>query len=203
MISVVTDEMVSQWKELYAFFSDLSIRYVDFLPCYNPDSSIFLSPAGFEAFYLPLLNAWLTDDPKTRPDIRLFSDFVKRIRSEPGGALGCEVMGQCGEIQYITEIGDLYPCTVLPIIDDLKMGNIVTDSFDTVLSSDNYMSFQRKHNGSSLCNTCSYLDICRGGCAARRIYPPEPQTGRETDTYCRGRKMIIDSIKSHLKGDCK
>lgn len=198
--SVVTNEMAPLWRDIYDYFSGLNVRYIDFLPCYNKNSDKFLSPENFEAFYLPLLRTWLADDPKRKPEIRLFSDFMKRIDVQPKGdiTIGCEVIGQCGEIQYITENGDLYPCTVLPINNALRMGNIVRDDFKICLDSKNYIYFQKSYNKDCCCGKCDYFDICRGGCAARRLYPPNGQIARGKDMYCSGRQMIINSIKSHL-----
>lgn len=195
--AVVTDEIASKWENIYRFFSAMDIRYVDFLPCYNPDLNLYLSQAGFDDFYLPLLDKWLTDNNPKKPSIRLFSDFLSKIEnSDNSDYLGCEVMGQCGEVQYITELGDLYPCTVLPINDKMKMGNILTEELNSCFNSRNSLDFQSAYNKNSICNLCDLFKICRGGCAARRlISPPKSNnTHANVDYYCKSRRIIIEKL---------
>lgn len=197
IISVVTNEMVPYWKEVYNFFMSLEVRYIDFLPCYNVNNSNTLSVENYEKFYLAILDKWLSDE--VRNEIRFFSDLLKRItKTGHGEGLGCEVMGQCGEIQYITENGDLYPCTVLPVTDDLRIGNIVQDDLSKCVTSSNYIHFQGQYNSPNDCEKCGYIDVCRGGCAARRLYPATPNnTGK--DIYCQPRQKIIKTLQNYVK----
>jgi uncharacterized protein len=195
VISVVTNEMVPYWKDVYDFFMNVDARYIDFLPCYNANDSRSLTVDNYEEFYLSILEEWLSADVKK--EIRFFSDLLKRVTQTGfGEGLGCEVMGQCGEIQYIKENGDLYPCTVLPVMDSLKMGNIVEDDFNDCISSCNYKEFKEKYNSQNGCEKCSFFDICRGGCAARRLYPSsQNKTGK--DIFCQPRQKIIKRLQTY------
>lgn len=197
VIAVISNESAPYWKDIYDYLSSLDVRYVDFLPCYNGHDGMFLTPENYETFYLSMVKHWLDNDKNV--DIRFFSDISNKIRNDCHGAsLGCEVMGQCGEVQYITENGDLFPCTVLPVDDRMKMGNIVKDDLEACLSSENYQAFQRTFNVDSECETCEYFKVCKGGCAARRLYPPTTLNNTASrDIYCKGRQKIIDQLKYH------
>jgi uncharacterized protein len=207
--AVVTDEVASKWSDIYSFFRELDVRYVDFLPCYSPHADTFLTPESFEAFYVPLLRRWLADDPEARPEIRFFSDLLRRLRAtdvsrafEPSDScnhLGCEVMGRCGDVQYITEKGDLYPCTVLPVNSHTRMGNLVRDKLSECFTSDSFRRFQRAYNRPSRCDGCLYFNICRGGCAARRLHPPPSRRAVGVDYYCGQRQKLIDILVDYLE----
>ncbi len=200
--AVVSDDIVPYAREIYEYLQNVGARYVEFIPCFdliNPRKT--LSQQGFENFYLSILEIWLEAEPEERAEIRLFSDFIKRLTNRGiDNILGCETMGQCGEIQYIIENGDLYPCTVLPIIDKLRMGNIVRDGLKACLSSDNYNRFQAMYNENCGCEVCDLLDICRGGCASRRLYGRGKSGAQSRDLYCVGRRKIIARIIEHLRG---
>lgn len=197
VISVITNETAPYWKEIYDYFSLLDVRYVDFIPCYNGNDGMFLSPENYETFYLSMLKIWL--DNNKNFDIRFFSDISKKIRNDfDGESLCCEVMGQCGEVQYITENGDLFPCTVLPVDTSMKMGNLIKDGIEACLSSANYQAFQRAFNTDSSCEMCEYFEICKGGCAARRLFPPATMNNAaKRDLYCKGRQKIIDQLRCY------
>jgi uncharacterized protein len=204
ILSVVTNKNYKFYKETLDFFlSFKNLRYADFLPGYDPEGNTeHLSPKNYGKFLESLFDYWLVKGGSTRLKIRYFEDLILKISSKitKNTPIGCEIMGRCGEIQYITEEGDLYPCVALPQKEDLRLGNFHEQSFDKMMHSRNYLNFQEKFNDiHEDCRVCALFPICKGGCAARRFYQPNKKLDGK-DYYCSARKKIISKITKYYKG---
>jgi len=203
VISVITDKNFQYSKEMLDFFLQFkNLRYVDFLPAYDPNGKIeLLSPENYGNFLASLFDEWIRLGGPSKLYIRYFEDLILKMTGKitKNTPMGCEIMGRCGEIQYVDENGDLYPCVTLPIKEELSMGNLCNDDFKTCLNSKNYKYFQRKFNElHEDCKACDILSICKGGCATRRFYQPNKESYGK-DYYCSARKKIISKIKKYCK----
>jgi radical SAM protein with 4Fe4S-binding SPASM domain len=113
---------------------------------------------------------------------RLFSEFELVTCSEPilCVALGHEygIKGSpCGQHSMrIQPDGTVLPCVYWPI----GAGNIRDKLFDPANIDDSAV-FKDVAHIPSFCSNCDYVDLCRGGCAARRILSGDINT---PDEYC-------------------
>lgn len=203
VISVITDKNYFYHKELLDFFLSLkSLRYFDILPGYDPNGHVeYLTPENYGNFLVSLFDYWISKGGSDRISIRYFDDLILKVSGQirKNTPIGCEIMGRCGEIQYVDEEGKLYPCVALPQTDDLLMGNFKEDGIDGMLVSENYSDFQKKFNDLHIdCKSCNLFPICKGGCAARRFYHPN-KAANGKDYFCIARKMIISKVKQYCK----
>lgn len=203
VISVITDKNYTYYKEMLDFFLKFNyLRYADFLPGYDPDGKIgYLSPENYGNFLISLFDYWISKGGSEKLQIRYFDDIILKVSNQitKNTPIGCEIMGRCGEIQYVTEEGELYPCVTLPQNEDFAMGNFHNENFSDMIKSNNYQNFQSKFNNlSDDCKSCSVFSICKGGCATRRFYHPNKESDGK-DYFCVARKMIINKIKKYCK----
>ncbi|MFC1696812.1 radical SAM protein [Nanoarchaeota archaeon] len=202
VLSVISNKNFQHYKEILKFFIKFkNLRYVDFLPCYDPNGKIeYLSPENYGAFLVSTFEEWIKLGGSNILKIRFFEDLMLKIskKVKKNTLIGCEIMGRCGEIQYITEEGDLYPCVTLPQKQELKLGNLCNSDFDQVINSKSYKNFQDKFNLiHDECKSCNIFSICKAGCATRRFYHPNKESNGK-DYYCLARKMIINKVKQYL-----
>lgn len=203
VISVITNKNYVHYKEMLDFFMKFDhLRYADFLPGYDPNGKIeYLSPENYGNFLVSLFDYWISMGGSEKLQIRYFDDIILKITNQitKNTPIGCEIMGRCGEIQYVTEDGELYPCVTLPQNEDLAMGNFQEEKIPDMLNSRNYQNFKSRFNKlSDDCKACNVFSICKGGCATRRFYHPNKKSDGK-DYFCIARKMIINRIKKYCK----
>ena len=154
VISVITNKNYKYYEEMLDFFLSFEhLRYADFLPGYDPNGKIdYLSPENYRDFLVSLFDYWIAKGGSNRLQIRYFDDLILKISNQikKNTPIGCEIMGRCGEIQYVTEEGELYPCVTLPQNENLTMGNFHNKKFTEMLKSKNYRDFQDKCSRKSL-----------------------------------------------------
>ena len=92
----------------------------------------------------------------------------------------CDMTGHCN-IQYIIEAnGDIYPCDFY-VLDEYKLSNIITDSFENILNSPVSNRFLTQGNNSHPdCSDCEYHFLCKGGCRRYR----QMAINNELNFYC-------------------
>lgn len=207
VISVITNKNHQYYKEMLDYFISFKyLRYADFLPGYDPNGQIeYLNPENYGNFLASLFDYWISLGGSKKIQIRYFDDLILKISNQvkKNTPIGCEIMGKCGEIQYVNEDGQLYPCVTLPQSPELFMGNFHKNSFNEMLKSKNYLDFQNKFNDlHSDCQSCNIYSICKGGCATRRFYHPNKKSDSK-DYFCLARKRIINKIKKYLRRQTK
>lgn len=203
VISVITNKNHQYYKDMLNFFLSLKyLRYADFLPGYDPSGRIeYLSPENYGNFLVSLFDYWIRKGGNKKIQIRYFEDIILKISNQikKNTPVGCEIMGRCGEIQYVNEDGELYPCVTLPQSPELFIGDFHKNNFNDMLKSENYLNFQNRFNDLHIdCQSCNLYSICEGGCATRRFYQPN-QKANGKDYFCLARKMIMNRIKQYCK----
>jgi radical SAM protein with 4Fe4S-binding SPASM domain len=83
-----------------------------------------------------------------------------------------EFIGGCGAGRFYVAIepnGDIYPCVFFPHIEAMRVGNIVTDDFETVWTHSPLLNrLRNKDLLKDECGSCEKRYVC-GGCRARAI----------------------------------
>ena len=76
--------------------------------------------------------------------------------------------GVCG-IQYVVEAdGSVYPCDFY-MLDQWRLGNLVTDSFEMLDEKRRELRFvELSAEALEHCRNCRWLGLCRGGCRRNR-----------------------------------
>lgn len=178
ILIVLTDLVAQNIREIYQFFKDEQLSYLQFIPCLNPFNhnaeKQFLTPNGMNKFLEEAFTLYAKDFLNdSYVSIRQFDNWIRMYLSEPPEQ--CGLMGYCYR-QAVSEYnGDIYPCDFY-CIDQFKLGNINSTSLKDLLSSSVATNFiETSFKVDPNCKICSYYNICRqGGC--KRL--------RESDDFC-------------------
>jgi uncharacterized protein len=172
VLTVLTNEMAKYPEKICRFMEGEKIRYIQFIPCLEAlepasISKTALRPMLFANFYTVLLRWWIRNLEKgIYVSVKFFDDvanlFFKGIPS------ACGIDGQC-HVQYIVEAdGGVYPCDFY-VLDDYLAGNLTRQTIREIFETDTMRSFVSSSRiVPTVCRTCTYRNICRGGCKRMR-----------------------------------
>jgi len=105
---------------------------------------------------------------------------VKPTRCTPASR-GREVCGLGWSLLDIDWNGDVYPCHLLEI-EELRLGNVVTDTFDTVFETVEHLGIRTSSLEISKCRSCHFATSCAGGCRADAYF--HYGTFKREDSLC-------------------
>jgi radical SAM protein with 4Fe4S-binding SPASM domain len=142
--------------------------------------SVQLSPAQFYAGFQRLLAGTRQVD---------LGDPVLAAVTGFAGA-GCPCGRSSFRIHSVTPNGRM-PVSPCIYVHDYKAGDLLTEDLKTILASPQFRAFRRRHANPDRiegCGACRWLEVCRGGCAARAYFSRLFETGERTlcarDPYC-------------------
>ena len=187
ILSVVTDYLADNFTLAWDFFQKHQLRYLQFIPCLAPlgsDDNQFLSANGYLRFLNTLFPLWRDSlESGQAPSVRLFDNFLSILM----GLMpeGCGALGICSK-QYVVEgNGSVFPCDFY-CLDEMKIGNILTDSFDDMDKKRKEMKYlESSLTTNEECKTCRILALCGGGCRRYR-----DKDGKFV--YCEVYKQFLD-----------
>lgn len=183
ILTVVTARTAKNIDSIYNFFLKNGLFYQQYIPCLDPvfesrgNNPYSLSPEQYGDFLIKLFDRWYKD----RNDgqfiyIHNFETLIGMILGYPPASCGSS--GICSMQNVIETDGSVYPCDFY-CLDEYKIGNINTDTFETI--NRNRIPFiEQSYAGLEKCRTCEYGRICRGGCRRDRQMP----NGIEANYYC-------------------
>jgi len=170
ILTLVHRANVSKAAEVYGYLCDKGFLYQQYIECVEFDSSGRLMPfsisgAEWGDFLCALYDVWIKGDTR-RVSIRLFDSIVLKLVD---GVSNCCPMGSdCRQYFVVEHNGDVYPCDFF-VQPELKLGNIMTDSWQSFLGSNAYVEFgRRKKDWNEECRKCEYLRLCAGDCPKHR-----------------------------------
>ncbi len=173
-LCVVNDYSVNFPEELYSYYRDMGLNYMQFIPCVEtgPDgmpAPFCVPPKAYGHFLCRLFDCWLADFKHGRPStsIRFFdSIFYHYAGMTPPE---CIFAKECGLYVVVEHNGDVFPCDFF-VEEHLKLGNIKTDSLSDMLNSPEQTAFGASKSAlPAKCLSCNWLKLCRGGCLKDRI----------------------------------
>lgn len=183
ILFTVTKANARHADELYGFFKRNGMRYLQFTPCISPmDSSTIpeyaLTAEDFAFFLNRIFSHYYRDWKKGEyTSIRYFDNLIHLITE--GKAEECGTNGVCGSYYTVEADGSVYPCDFY-VLDDYRLGNIVTDSLDSIDRRRIEINFVRQSvQYTDECRACQWFSICRSGC---RRYRENFLTGEITKT---------------------
>lgn len=133
----------------------------------DPLSDLYLEP--MEAYeVLKNMNRRLADQQlstidKQKPEAERDLKTTQEDSSQPG-----EIPLVCGMARSIVNFdsnGDIYPCHLLAV-EEMKMGNIETESLSSVLDSERTKRMRVVSTNIGKCKNCKFVASCAGGCRA-------------------------------------
>lgn len=195
---VLTREQAKHPQAVWDYISEKQLGYVQFIPCleelvYTQSKEYALTPAGFAGFYNGIFPHWADALRKGRyVSIKFFDDVCNLFSGR--GVTACGLTGQCQNQCIVEGDGSVYPCDFYAL-DVWKVGNLTRMSMAEINTNPKISQFlNRPRTQSRLCEQCTYVRICGGGCPrlCGSMY------WNETETFC-GYRNFLDTNKGELE----
>lgn len=180
ILTVLSKQLAKYPKELYDFYKHEGFDFIQLIPCLSgldeTENESSLTPKLFASFYKTFYDAWLHDFQKGEyMSINLFDNLIMMYQGRM--PYQCGLLGKCAPQMVIESDGSVYPCDFY-VLDDYKMGNIMSASLFELYSNKQLRTFLNEDTkGVSLCKSCFFQTICHGNCKRmQHVY--------YTKTYC-------------------
>ncbi len=172
ILTVVNSKTAQNIKRTYEFFKKHGFLYQQYIPCLEPftDTSkhdYSLTPHLYATFLKDLFDLWYDDISKHNfIYIRYFENLLGMINGYPPES--CGMAGHCMAQNVIEADGSVFPCDFY-MLDEYKIGNLVTDCFEEIEANRHKIKFiENSYKVEEECKGCKWLQICRGGCRRER-----------------------------------
>jgi len=174
ILTLLNDQNVGFPNELFDFFVDMRIKYLQFIPCLekNPacgsitDYSITAPQYG--DFLCRIFDRWWEFGPE-KISMRILDSLLSYMVQ--GRHTDCTFGRRCGDYIVIEHNGDAFCCDFF-VDKDYRLGNILETPLAQLFQGQIKDRFARqKRKISNLCLICRHHALCRGGCLKDRIVP--------------------------------
>ena len=165
LLSVVSRGNVGHAREIYRYFREtFATNFYQFIECTGPCEEITGEEWG--GFLCDLFDEWSKTDAYT-VSIRVFDSIVSQIVR--GIPTQCSFASTCNQYLVVEHDGSVYPCD-FHVREDLKLGNVLTHTWEEMLASPVYARFAagKCANLDPACRSCEYFGYCHGDCPRNR-----------------------------------
>lgn len=141
----------------------------------------------FDLYYRDIMNGDFVS-------VRNFDNYINILLGRPPES--CAMNGYCTCYCVVEGDGSVYPCDFY-VLDEWKIGNVITDSLEDMIRSDTAKRFvEQSYHISDGCKVCRFYKLCRGGCRRER----EPFVGGYPgiNNFCQSYKAFFDSSMEKL-----
>ncbi len=215
VLACVTPESCGRALEIYRFFRDNGVGFIQFMPIVErlPDEAATqlglelavgirageaagavrmtpwsVEPLAYGEFLTEIFDEWVRNDVSSIA-VMNFEWALAAWLDRP--ARVCQWMPNCGRSPIIEHNGDVYSCDHY-VYPDYRLGNILTDDLQEMIQSDAQCSFGEAKSKAlpDYCRECSVLRVCWGECPKRRFLDtPDGQPG--LNYLCEGYKAFF------------
>ncbi len=193
ILSVVTDEMCSNFGAMWGSVLREGHTYLQFIPCLDPlqgEMNRFLSPQNYGKFLCDLFGAWERSyyhGPYIY--IRFFENIIMQLAGVP--AEECDMRGACS-VQYVVESnGNVYPCDFY-CLDSHVLGNVVDHTFAQLDQRREEIKFLDVPQLPAQCLECACVGVCHNGC-------PRNRDTAGVFRYCSSYRKLFAEYGSHMQ----
>ena len=202
LLTVVTAKVAKEIKSIYAFYRRNDLPYQQYIPCLDPigeargGHAYSLTPALYERFLKDLFDLWFDDVTHGRFIYnRYFENLVGMLLGQPPEA--CGMMGFCSRQNVVEADGGVYPCDFY-VLDEYKIGNLLTDSFEEIERNREKLGFiELSRPMAQPCGACKWRPLCRGGC--RRDREPMVNGQLSLNYFCPAYKGFFEYAYPRLE----
>ncbi len=198
VLTLLSDANVHYPEKVYSFFRRNGVNHLQFIPCLERDPQtgrsepFAISGEDLGAFYSTVFDLWVKDGFPT-VSIRLFEDIL--IYWLDGNKTSCSWLDRCDSYLLIEHNGDCYPCDFF-VYPEWKLGNLIDDSFETVLRSPLRKRFaEMKTPVPPQCLQCRWRAFCQGDCTRYRRTPKGDYSARSE--LCRAWTILLEHMENH------
>jgi len=182
-------------KELYHFFTDQGLRYLQFIPCVERDpetgkiARYSVTPKQYGRFLCEVFDEWIAPGI---PEIYV-RDFDELLISYvTGDSPSCIFSRECGRYVVVEFNGDIYACDFF-VEPRWYLGNLMEQPLEEIIKSKRFIEFKKIKSKLALnCEDCRWLQYCNAGCPKHWI-----QLGLNHNYFCSAYKMFFEH--SHQK----
>ena len=171
-LTLVTSDLADKGVDVYDFLRGQGITHQHFIECVErkPDGTpcgCSLRPGQWANFLLDIFKRWIELGDVGVVSIRLFDSIMSLLTK--GVPQLCSQTCNCRQYFVVEHNGDLFPCD-FHVLPELKLGNIMENSFSDFIDCEAYCSFgERKTTGKSdACLMCRFYALCGGDCQKNR-----------------------------------
>ena len=167
LLTVVSTANVASPEEVYRFLKGrFATRFHQYIECTGPDPAWAVGGEAWGEFLVRLFDEWIKEDAHV-VSIRLFDSIVSQLVR--GFPTQCSFAETCRQYLVVEYDGSVYPCD-FHVRPDLKLGNVLTHTWEELLSSPIYASFAAAKTEAlpDECRNCEYFAFCRGDCPRNR-----------------------------------
>lgn len=199
----ITDYSSDYAEELYNYYKDLGLTWMQFIPIVETDKDDPTKAAPFCVtdeqyghFLITLFDLWINDFQNGEPttSIRHFeSVFHSYVGIE---APECALMKECGPYVVIEHNGNVYSCDFF-VEPRHRLGNIRQTKITDMLNSKKQDEFGKaKTLLPRKCKFCPWYSKCFGGCTKDRIKDPNDQ---RQPRFCLSYQLFFEHADARMK----
>jgi uncharacterized protein len=199
----VTDYSADYAKELYNYYKNLGLSWMQFIPVVETDkedpakaASFSLTDEKYGHFLTQMFDLWYADirDGVATTSVRDFDSlFHHYVGLEPPE---CTHNKECGPYVVVEHNGNVYSCDFF-VEQRHRLGNIRHSRVIDMLNSKKQDDFGKaKAMLPRKCKQCPWYHKCFGGCTKDRIKDPQDQ---RQPRFCRAYQMFFEYADERLK----
>jgi uncharacterized protein len=194
VLVLLNDKNASHPNELFDFFIERNIRYLQFVPCVEFDrttgkaADFSVTAAQYGEFMCRLLDRWCKHG-LNKLSIRDFDSILSWCIN--GKHTLCTFDKRCASYIVVEHNGDAFCCDFF-VEPQWRLGNILETNIGALAASSRKLSFIRaKQNLSNECFLCRHVNLCRSGCMKDKMSFLKNQVNSRS-YLCEGYKMFFD-----------
>ncbi|MCX8038811.1 MAG: anaerobic sulfatase maturase [Candidatus Sumerlaeia bacterium] len=195
ILAVVNEYSARFPKEIYHYFRENDMLYLQFIPCVERDpktgapAPFSVLPEAYGDFLCGLFDEWVKDFQNGWPVVseRTFDSLMHTYLGRP--APMCIFMETCGDYVVVEHSGDVYSCDFY-VEPAQYLGNLLERDLTLLAASQKQVEFGERKRAlrPPECDQCKWLRHCYGGCLKDRFTIPATQ-GR--DYFCKAYKQFF------------
>jgi len=200
VLCVVHDRNVRRPAEVYRFFKDLGVEFLQFLPLVERENggvSARTVPAeAFGDFLSAIFDEWVRRDVG-KVAIQMFDEAARPAAGMEHSL--CIFRETCGDVPVVEHNGDFFSCDHF-VDPGYRVGNIAETHLGDLVESPAQRAFGEAKRDSlpRYCRECEVRDMCNGGCPKDRFIPtPDGEAG--LNYLCAGYKKFFIHSRPYLK----
>lgn len=186
ILVLVSAANAARGPEVYRYLRDRGFLFHQYIPCVEFEAGGALQPWAITGeqwgeFLCGVFDEWVKHDIR-RVSVRLFDSILAMLVD--GRPNVCHMGRNCCQYFMVEHNGDIYPCDFFAN-PDLKLGNIMDTSWETMLASPAYRAFgAMKAQWHERCTSCQWVGLCAGDCLKHRFYGTRDP--RQLSSLCAG-----------------
>ena len=193
ILTLVSQSNVEKPLEVYRYLRDeQNCLYHQYIECVEFDDTghstdFSITGQQWGDFLCTIFDEWIHNDTN-RVSVRLFDSIITTMLNRTPTI--CSFGRDCRHYLAVEHNGDVYPCDFY-VEEDMKLGNIMRDEWEVLLSSPKYERFGfRKKSYGHECNKCPFVAICAGDCQKNRL--TKSSTPHSESVLCEGWKQFYE-----------